>query len=150
MKQIKTDIRIQAPASTVWQVLMDFESYPEWNPFVVEIKGTPTIGNNLETKIKNGEKEFNFKPKVLQNATEEEFRWKGKMWFKGIFDGEHYFQLSESMEGDQAVTEFTHGERFTGILSGMIFRSIGEATRNGFISMNEALKARAEAIAVEV
>jgi hypothetical protein len=37
--QIKTEIPIGAPASAVWSILMDFERYPEWNPFIKKISG---------------------------------------------------------------------------------------------------------------
>ncbi len=33
MKEIHTEIEINAPAGKVWRVLTDFPSYPEWNPF---------------------------------------------------------------------------------------------------------------------
>src|SRR5208337_3854746 len=34
MKEIHTEIEINAPAEKVWKVLTDFAAYPEWNPFV--------------------------------------------------------------------------------------------------------------------
>jgi uncharacterized membrane protein len=34
MKEIHTEIEINAPAEKVWRVLTDFAAYPEWNPFV--------------------------------------------------------------------------------------------------------------------
>ena len=149
MKTIETNILIQAPASAVWQALMDFDNYPNWNPFIQQIKGAPEVGNNIEIKIFNGTKEFNFKPKVLANNPQQEFRWKGKMFFKGLFDGEHCFILHEKVIDGKQVTGFTHKENFTGILVGMILKSIGESTREGFIAMNEALKKEAERISSE-
>ena len=34
MKEIHTEIEINAPAEKIWKVLTDFAAYPEWNPFV--------------------------------------------------------------------------------------------------------------------
>jgi len=60
----------------------------------------------------------------------------------GLFDGEHFFKL-ETIDND--TTRFVHGEQFTGVLSGLIYKMVGEDTKTGFIKMNEALKNRVEA-----
>ena len=39
MKKISTQIQIDATAEKVWLVLMTFENYPDWNPFVRKIEG---------------------------------------------------------------------------------------------------------------
>ncbi len=39
MKKIETEIIIDAPVTTVWQVLTDFERHPTWNPFIKAIAG---------------------------------------------------------------------------------------------------------------
>ena len=49
--------------------------------------------------------------------------WIGKLFVKGIFDGEHYFLL-ESVGPNG--THFTQGENFTGILSGLMMKMIGK------------------------
>ena len=51
-----------------------------------------------------------------------------------IFDGEHRFELVEAGEGR---TRFIHSEQFRGILVGPMLRWIGEATEEGFRSMDE-------------
>lgn len=61
---------------------------------------------------------------------------------KGVFDGEHYFILEEITPNQ---TRFIQGENFTGLLSAILMKMIGEDTRGGFISMNEALKTQVEA-----
>lgn len=33
------EIEIAAPPSAVWAVLTDYDRYPEWNPFVVNLSG---------------------------------------------------------------------------------------------------------------
>lgn len=145
MKQIETKITINTPAHIVWEILMDFDNYPNWNPFIKRLSGNAQLGNKLDTIIFNGKKDFNFKPKVVSLKEGMEFAWKGKLFFKGLFDGEHYFQLKEDQSVESPVTEFFHGEYFNGILVGWILKSIGESTEEGFNKMNQALKERAEA-----
>lgn len=144
MRSIKTEIIINAPADKVWQVLMNHEAYPEWNPFVKKISGSPVIGKTLDVIVQSeGNKPMNFKPLVLENKENEEFRWVGKLGIKGIFDGEHYFILEQTKPYQ---TRFVHGENFTGILSGILTKMIAKDTEGGFISMNKAIKNRAEVL----
>lgn len=140
MKSINTEITINASVETVWEALMNFDNYETWNPFITSIKGNSEVGETIEASIMNGDKPMTFNPKVLVVSKCKEFRWKGKMFVKGLFDGEHYFKLEE-FEGK---TKFTHGEIFTGLLSGMIYKMIGENTEKGFKAMNEGLKGLCE------
>ncbi|UTW66343.1 SRPBCC domain-containing protein [bacterium SCSIO 12643] len=136
MKTIETQITIPASIAQVWSVLMDHTSYQNWNPFISNISGLVHPGSTLEVTIHPEEdKSMNFSPIVLKNNAYQEFRWKGKLWMQGIFDGEHYFILKPN--GNQ--TQFIHGEHFTGILSGLLFKLIGKNTQNGFRAMNQAL-----------
>jgi len=137
MKQIETEIIIEAPVEHVWENLMNFKEYPNWNPFIKSIKGTRTVGKKLQIKLQSPSgKEFSFEPIVLINKEFDEFRWRGKFGLRGIFDGEHYFALEKI---DEHHTRFIHGEFFSGILVGLLNGTIKE-TKKGFEMMNEALK----------
>lgn len=141
MRSIQTEITIAAPVQKVWQTLLDFDSYPEWNPFI-HIKGAAEVGTNLENTIMlEGRAPQVFKPEVLVVEEQREFRWVGKLFFSGLFDGEHYFIL-ESI--DEQTTRLLHGENFRGILVGPIMKMIGRQTIQGFEKMNAALKTRVE------
>lgn len=142
MRSIRTEIEINASPNEVWTVLMHHQSYPEWNPFIRKISGSTQPGDYLEVTIQSeGNDPMDFKPLVLINNTNQEFRWVGKLGIKGVFDGEHYFVL-EQIGPNQ--TKFVQGENFTGILSGLLMKMIGKDTEAGFNDMNKALKFRAE------
>jgi hypothetical protein len=74
---------------------------------------------------------------------EKEFRWLGRLLIPGIFDGEHIFEIKDN--GDRATT-FVHREIFRGILVPVLWNKLAQDTENGFVSMNESLKLRAEEI----
>ena len=139
---ISTEIEINAPAAAVWGELVDGVTYPEWNPFVKHLSGDIDVGNILNVTIQSeGNALMDFTPEVLVADENAELRWVGKLFVRGIFDGEHYFILEET---DRGTTIFRHGENFTGILGYPMLAFIREDTENGFRAMNTALKARAE------
>lgn len=140
--EITTTISIAAPIERVWSVLLDFSRYPEWNPFVRAIEGSPSEGAALKVTIQPpGGKAMTFKPLVLRNLPARELRWKGRLLLPGIFDGEHYFLLAADSDSS---TTLTHGERFTGMLIPFMRGMLDRDTRSGFEAMNRALKQRAE------
>lgn len=141
MKHLKTEVTIHAPVAEVWKNLLDFESYPKWNPFIKKVKGSGLKDEQIGIWLKiDSNKTMNIKPVVLQRRENSEFRWLGHLFIPGIFDGEHYFILEPVERG----TRLTHGENFKGILSGLVLKMVGESTVRGFRAMNEALKKRVE------
>lgn len=138
--EITTFIDIPASAERIWNVLMDFPRFPEWNPFIRFIEGPQSTGAALKVTIHPpGATKMNFRPLVLEHAVNREFRWKGVMFIRGLLDGEHYFKLAPN--GD-ASTRFTQGEVFDGILVRLLRGTLDGGTRAGFEAMNLALKQR--------
>ena len=142
-KSIKTEIVINASKEKVWEVLTDFDAYPDWNPFVRRLKGDLKAGEKLKILLQNGNSQMAFKPTVLQVEPYKSFSWLGSLFVKGLFDGRHYFDIEE-LSPTQVL--FKHGEEFSGLLSGMILKKVGESTRIGFVKMNEELKKRGEGV----
>jgi hypothetical protein len=142
MKEIHTEIEINAPAEKVWRVLTDFAAYPEWNPFVRRLDGEVSVGARLQVYIQSaGGKGMSFRPTVLDAEPNKELRWLGHLWFPGIFDGEHSFVIEPL--GDGRV-RFVQRERFKGLLVPFLSKMLDRDTRRGFEEMNRALKLRAE------
>lgn len=142
MKNLQTEIIINAPAEKVWAILTDFEKYGEWNPFVLKIEGQPQLATTLKVLLKNGNGTSVFKPRVVTVVPNHKFEWLGSLPIPGLFNGQHRFEIEKISEKQ---IKFIHGEQFSGLLAGLIMKQIGEQTRNGFIAMNKALKQRAEA-----
>ena len=141
MKELRTEIEIDASPERVWGVLTDFGSYPEWNPFIRRIGGEPVVGRRLEVRIEPPEgRGLTFKPSVRNVEPNRELAWLGHLLLPGIFDGEHHLEL-EPRDGG---TLFVQREEFRGILVPLFGGGL-EKTRRGFEQMNAALKRRAEA-----
>ena len=144
MKELRTAIEIEATPARVWEILTDFESYPDWNPFIRSITGEAELGARLEVRIEPpGGRGMTFKPTVLAAEPGRELRWLGRLLVPGIFDGEHEFRVEPA---DATHVRFVQVERFSGALVPLFGKTL-EQTERGFGAMNEALKARAEGAA---
>jgi len=140
---LHTEIRINATPEHIWNVLMDFDQYPEWNPFVRRISGPSKVGEKLQVELHQVKgKSMVISPEVVVVAQGILFSWKGKFGVKGIFDGQHSFALEGLGEGE---TNFIHSEEFGGILLPFMRKMIKTTTTESFELMNTALKARCEA-----
>ena len=141
MKEIKTEIIIEATAEKVWNTLTDFSTYAEWNPFITSIGGMPEVNHKLTAVLSlEDRKPMTIKPTLMVSDINKKFEWYGTMPL-GMFNGRHYFQIEELSNG---MVKFTQGEYFTGWLVKPLLKMIGAKTQNGFISMNRALKERVE------
>ena len=142
-RHIETSIEIDATPDRVWRVLTDFYRMPEWNPFITAISGPLQLGGRLSVRIDPpGGRAMTFKPTVRVSRGGRELRWLGRLVVPGLFDGEHYFLLKPN---GGRKTHFVQGETFSGLLVGPLGGTFA-ATEAGFRAMNEALKARVEAL----
>lgn len=138
---IERTIQIDRSIDEVWEVLTDFESHPEWNPFIRNISGKRQVGEKLKVHIvPSGKREMHFSPVVTAVKSPSEFAWQGKLAVRGLFDGAHRFSLEAV---DAGHTTMTQSETFSGVLVGL-FGGTLEATAESFEEMNGALKSRCE------
>ena len=145
VKSIHTKILVNATPEKVWSILTDFKAYPNWNPFITSLEGEVKVGKQIFVKIKPPEsKGMLFKPTILAYHRPKELKWIGKLLFKGLFDGEHKFELIDNRDGS---TTFKHSEIFKGILVSFFRKLIEVHTVQGFEIMNTKLKELAEKIA---
>jgi hypothetical protein len=142
MFTLHTEIDIDAPPEAVWATLTDTGKLGEWNPFIHELKGDLAVGRTLDVTLgAPGRSLMRFKPEVLRADANRELRWRGKLFVRGLLDGEHAFELHATEHG----TRFLHHERFTGVLVPLLRGLLERDTRPGLEAMNAALKERAEA-----
>lgn len=142
IKTIETEIIINASKQQVWDILLDFKAYPDWNPFIRNLTGHVQVGEKLHVEIQPPEsKAMKFKPVVKSYKEYEEFTWLGHLLFSGLFDGMHQFRL---VEIDNKTTLFQQSESFSGVLVPVFTKMLDDKTKKGFELMNERLKVRAE------
>lgn len=143
MKEVRTEIEINAGPEKVWKILTDFEKYDQWNPFINRIIGHAKQGGKIEIHIETpGGKKRKYRPTVTKVEQGRELRWLGKSL---LLNGEHIFTI-EQLQAGRVL--FVHREVFDGLLTLIFGRSLDTDVRQGFEEMNRALKEKAERAAL--
>ncbi len=142
MKEIRTEILINATPDKVWKVLTNFNDYPNWNPFLRWLTGDVAVNKKIIVRIAPpGSNAMTFKPTILKFDTNKELRWLGHLLIPGLFDGEHIFELIDNQNG---TTTFIQREQFSGILMPLFKKMLEVNTKQGYEEMNLKLKEKAE------
>jgi hypothetical protein len=141
---VRTSIDISADPQKVWDVLKDFDRYPEWNPCLLSITGEKEVGSLLTVSI-NPAFSINkrFKARLLEYSKDKGIIWFGRFWIPHVFAGTHSFGISPTASG----ATFIQQEEFNGILVPFLKGMLDRKTKKGYEEMNRALKARSEKVA---
>jgi uncharacterized protein YndB with AHSA1/START domain len=136
-------VEIAAPASFVWDVLVDYASYPEWNPYTIAVDTTLEIGDRIDLTLPNPDGSDG----TMLNRE-----------FIRVVDPPHHLRYDTGSEypgllgmRDQYVTELATDrctyhttDTLSGELADLVMESNGAWIKAGFDSVAEALKVRAE------
>jgi len=137
--EVKTHIIINTGAATIWNILLDVKSYPNWNPYIYEIRGTIKKGSFVNFRMKKGEGERKFKAEILDLKINETWAWGGGLLF--FFKARHYFILHPI---DNTHTEIIQGEYWHGLFGKSFGKKVYQESCINFGKMNEKLKQLAE------
>ena len=141
-RTLQAEIVINASAANLWKVLIDFDAYPQWNPFIRQVTGKAEPGEKLTMQMHMGNRTMTIRPTVLFVQPQRELRWLGHLFIPGVFDGEHSFVIEPL--GEREV-RFIQSEEFNGLLI-PFSKSLLDETEQNFNEMNRALKERVEQI----
>jgi hypothetical protein len=123
MKVYGATTTIEASPETIWAILTNAPSYPEWDPGIDRIEGRIAPGEKITafTKLSPGRA---FPVKVTEYVPGRKMVWMSKMPL-GLFKGERTFTLTPH---DNGLTEVSVREVFNGLLLPLIGRSIPDLT----------------------
>ena len=142
---VSETVDINAPASVVWEILIDMPKYGEWNPFCVECESTLEMGAPVNMKLKSY---VNAEPEYFDNcefvcAYEPE---KLLSWQLPHHDEWPYparrDQIIEATGPDSCRYHST--DQFLGPNGIHVMRFAGPWVKQAFDDTAHALKARAE------
>lgn len=132
---------IAAAPESVWAVLVDFASYPEWNPFTprVVLDGALAPGTTVALHTRLRGRIVVQKETVRRVMAPRELVW-GVRFPVGAIRAERVQRLEPRDGGCRYVTE----DRIEGPLSAVVERLYGASLREGFGALAEALAKRCE------
>jgi len=138
MIELKTMIEIEALPSKVWEVLIDFNHHPDWNPFAVSISGKLAVGEKVRMKL-NRPRPLGmvFFPVVTRVEKDKGFRFLGQFVIPSLFSGEHIFELEATGENS---THFIHREEFHGLIPEILGQRLDKMARGNYEAFNRAIK----------
>lgn len=141
MKELRTEIMINASPEKVWKILTDFEKYPKWNPFIYRVAGTAEKNEKVDITFRNGLKEMTLHCLVTNAKPSKELCWKYHYILPFLFRGEHCFIIEESAKDK---VRFIDREQFNGLLVFTQAKDIDTNSKHDFEAMDLALKKLAE------
>lgn len=146
MFEINHDIDINAPASAVWAVITDFDSYSQWNPFVLSAKSSLKPGEPIEMEVKLLGPVQRQVEVILEVEEGKGFSYCMKPFPLGALSSVRSHSIKDL--GDGRCHYSSHFE-----LSGWLMPLIRGLMRNplerGFGGMSKAVKQRAESLAAK-
>lgn len=139
-------VDIAAPAAFVWDVLLDYARYPEWNPYTVRVESTCRLGDSVDLYLPDP-----MKPGELMHQRE---------WIC-VVEPPHRFayemlptpELDVHARRDQYIEStgptscrYWTTDAFAGPLAEVLMEHSGDWVKAGFDAVALALRARAEAL----
>jgi hypothetical protein len=138
----RTTLAVDAPAEKVWEVLTDFDRYPEWNPSLPSIKGEPRLGSTVAlTLVMPGRPSVKVKANLTEVVPGRRLVWDGNLGADRLFAGHREFLIDPQPDG---TVLFTHVEDVSGLLFPLFRVFMGGAIRRHHDRLNAAIKERAE------
>ncbi len=136
-------VDINAPVSKVWEVLVDLERYPEWNPFTVQIEADLSqLGNDVSLHVQMSPTKKLVQVEELRvNDKEEQLSWGVTMVHPAMFWAQRDQLLTVI---DDKTTRYVTVDVFKGLLVPLMIMFYGKAIKNGFDAIAMALKERCE------
>ncbi len=137
--EVRHEIVINAPLEKVWQTIIDFENYKDWNSQLSYLGGKVLLNEKLHLKLSvTGATPYEFKPTISYFKENERFAWIAITGIPKVFDGEHFFELKDLGNGKVSLV---NREEYRGVLS-LIMQQLPmmKLAPKGFEKMNEELK----------
>lgn len=142
MDQVEVFVEIDAPPAVVWEALLSFDTYPEWDPITRTIEGISvdtTTGRRRDTESTHFSRPHDG-PMAVTVEPNRRLAWLDRLAVPFAFDRYHEFHL-EPIDGTDR-TRLLQRETVRGALVPLVFDA--RRVERAFVRMNEAIASRAE------
>jgi len=137
-------VEINAPASFVWDILIDLPRYPEWNPYTVRIESTLELGAPVHLYLAGGDGNPNYNLEYLVAFEPGRLLSWEQYPTETDANAARRDQIIEVID-DERCTYYTT-DQFLGVNADKIMSDFGDWVKQGFDAIALALKERAESL----
>jgi len=140
-KCVRAEITIDAPIDRVWQILVDLDLYPQWNPFTPSVESSLEIGEAVVMDVRLVGDRLMRRVEYVTRNEPYILGWEMQMGPRFLLHAERCQVLTAQGDGR---THYLSEDRFTGWLTPLVVGLLGGAMRRGFGDCAWGLKKRAE------
>lgn len=134
-------VEIEAPIERVWEVLVDFGRYGEWNPFTTRVDTDSAVGSPADLHVTLGPLRVKQRERIEVVDPPHLLAWSTKTGHRLLLSARREQRLEVLGEGS---CRYVTTDTFRGPLTPLVVLLFGRLVRGGFNSMALALKERAE------
>lgn len=143
--RIDIDVEIEASPDQVWAVLMDTDSYKEWNPFVEDCETTYTPGDPIKLRVNLVGPTFTQVEYMKAfDADARTFSYNMKPMPAGALSSERSHEVVDAGNGKSI---YKSRFQLQGWMMPLVRGMMKGALEKGFRGMTHGVKARAESLA---
>jgi hypothetical protein len=136
----RIETRIQAPREAVWQLISDFTTYPDWNPFTPQVLGQCAAGEYVKVFVQLKGKPFWMPREVTKAEPNRHFEWEGRAWYSFLAPGQRKLMLEDLPDGGTLLID----DEYVGGISVVMPAEMREVLRSQMVAFGAGLKAAAE------
>ncbi|MFT4615403.1 MAG: hypothetical protein ACI9NT_002556 [Bacteroidia bacterium] len=138
--QVSHQITIAADTATVWNVLVDLDSYPQWNRYSPNVKGRMAVGEVVWVEAHLDDEIRHVQNYIVSIKPQEELCWQSADWYGSLARGKRCRWLSQT---DNGQTRLIHHEVMQGPLAWLIEWLYRDRIERGLKLVNESVAERA-------
>ena len=137
---VHTEIVIDAQPERVWAVFADYERYPEWNPYIISMRGEWKVGGKIGILVHHLDgTEAKYQPTIYEVIPNHSLVWGTDGKYPGLLKVRHSFTIVPEGSGSR----FIHAEA----IGGWKVRGVSiTGLKPEYANFNAALKKRVETI----
>ncbi|MCA9531844.1 MAG: SRPBCC domain-containing protein [Myxococcales bacterium] len=137
---VRAEIDIDGPPEAVWQTLVDFERYPEWNPFTPRVESTLELGAPIDMRVvMRGGRTIRQREYVCEHVPGSRVAWEMRL---GRLLHARRVQRVSALDGQR--TRYVSEDRVRGLLAPLVLALFERSIQDGFDQAAAALKRRVE------
>lgn len=141
-RDVSGSAEIKAPIDAVWNALVDFERYGEWNPFTPKIETDLKVGSPVILHVDMPGRSKSIRTEWV-NLVEpgRTICWGMQMGHAALLNANRW-QILKELPGSR--TQYLTVDYFSGLLTPLVMALYGQPTGDGFQSVADGLKAWVE------